>query len=129
MATKVNAEIMEVGSDVFVSFAIDSFKAGALTVDQNKLLETAISSGLYVFVLRDQLMIRLSAVSSNTMLIKFISDIVGKSALLILYRMIMGKGYKMIDILTERAIGEAVGMAFNMVMENIRKPANDRRQV
>jgi len=97
--------------------AYDSFKAGGLRIDQEELLEKAITRGVNIMFFKNGIQMRFNP--TNTLAMGFLTQVLTQSGLVIAYRMIRNRGYSLNGVLWEAALDQAINFggkfALNMV--------------
>jgi len=118
-------DIMSVAEDVIITIAIDSVQAGKIKVNQAELIEVGIVSAGFMMLGKNMALLQLSSLISDPGLLESFTNILGKSLVTILYRMVMKKSYKVKDVVMRWALIELAEMLFEKFM--VTEPANKRQ--
>ena len=95
-------KIIEVGQDLIVKIALDSFNAKKIDIDQSELVNQALVSGVWIFFLRDNMMFKFN--KNNTFAMRFIIDTFGRGSIIAASRFIRKKETNFMKLFMEQAI-------------------------
>jgi len=122
------SELEAIGENLISKIIYDSFKAGAFKMDKGGLLEQGIISGVNQIIIRDKVkgyIVSALKIQDDTFA-NFLVDTIDRSALDILYRMLMKQQYSMMNILIEQLIIEVLNFGQGQILMKIQKPANKK---
>jgi len=121
-------DIKAVGEDVVVTIALDSVMAKKLAIDKQKLLETGIVSTVHSVLTRNKLLVQVGGLVADPMLLNALVNIIGKSALTILYRMLTKRSWTFMSVGQRWLIVELAEMVFNKLLNTFgSSPSNSSK--
>ena len=111
-------KIIEVGQDLIVRVALDSFDAKKIDIDQSELVNQAMLSGVWIFFLRDALMLKFN--KNNTFGMKFIVETLGRGAIISASKFIRKKEINFGKMLMEQAIFSGASMIGGNILNQLK---------
>ncbi len=107
---------MELFTDLAVVQVYDWIKINKISaINITKLTDLAMAYGLYYYVAEDWIAVQFGSEMEKNVIIKILIESLGKTAMVIGLKMVMGKSFSFQKILSDTVVTDSISRVFEMV--------------